>query len=105
MIRTHLSNCVLSLSKRLYQLIRTGSTQADRYSSRHDRFFDWDVKHQNKQTFFVSVKDDGIGKAVGIEGSSEPLLLACVNSNIQLDEDYQFDFKSKKKYKALSFFF
>ena len=44
-------------------------------------FFDWDVKHQNKQTFFVSVKDDGIVESVGIEGSSEPLLLACVNSN------------------------
>ena len=37
-------------------------------------FFHCDVKHQNKQTFFVSVKDDGIGE-------SEPLLLACVNSN------------------------
>ena len=44
-------------------------------------FFDWDVKHQNKQTFFVSVKDDGIGESVGKEGLSEPLLLACVNSN------------------------
>ena len=39
-------------------------------------FLDWNVKHKNKQTFFVSL----IKVPVGMEGSSE-LLFACVKSN------------------------
>ena len=39
-------------------------------------FLDWNVKHQNKQTFFVSV----IKVLVGREGSSE-FLFACMKSN------------------------
>ena len=39
----------MSLRKSLYLLLSTGSTQEDRKSNRHDRFFfDWDVKHQNR---------------------------------------------------------
>ena len=38
----------MSISKTLYPLLRTGSTQEDR--SGHDRkIVDWDVKNQNKQ--------------------------------------------------------
>ena len=40
----------MSLSKTLFVLLSTGSTQEDRKSSRHGwKFVDWDVKPQNKQ--------------------------------------------------------
>ena len=39
------------------------------------------VKHQYKQTFFVSVKDESNDASLRMEGSSEALLLTCVNRN------------------------
>ena len=41
---THQYHCVVSLSKTLYPLLSTGSTQEDRKASQHD----WDLKHQHK---------------------------------------------------------
>ena len=43
------SHCVVSLSKTLYLLLSTGSTQED--PSRHDcKIVDWEIKNQNEQT-------------------------------------------------------
>ena len=45
---THRRHCVVSLSKTLYHLLGTGSTQEDRKMSRHDgKVVDWDLKHQH----------------------------------------------------------
>ena len=42
---------ILSMSKTLYLLLSTGSTQGDRNMSRHGwNIVDWDLKHQHKQT-------------------------------------------------------
>ena len=39
----------VSLSKTLYPLLSTGSTQENRKSSQHDlRIVDWEVKHKHK---------------------------------------------------------
>ena len=52
--RTAGSHCVVSLSKTLYPLLSTGSTQEDGISSGHDLIlFGWDIKHQNKQTNMI----------------------------------------------------
>ena len=41
---------IVSLSKILYPLLSTGSTQKDRKTSQLDRkIVDWDVKHQHKK--------------------------------------------------------
>ena len=46
--KPHQQLCVVSLSKTLYPLLSTGSTQDD--LSRHDfKIVDWDVKNQTKQ--------------------------------------------------------
>ena len=43
------SQSVVSLSKTLYLLLSTGSTQEDMKLSQHDwKIVDWDVKHQNE---------------------------------------------------------
>ena len=45
------SHCVVYLSKSLYSMLSTGSTQEGRKSSQHDwKIVDWDTKHQHKQT-------------------------------------------------------
>ena len=49
--KRHLRHCVVSLSKTLYSLFSTGSTQKNRYTSRYNwKLVDWDVKHLHKQT-------------------------------------------------------
>ena len=59
LFKTNQRHCIVSFSKTLYPLLRTGSTQEDRKLSPHDcKIVNWDVKHQHKQVlghnFFIS---------------------------------------------------
>ena len=50
--KTQQRHCILSLSKTLYPLFSTGSTQEKSY---HDgKIVGWDVKHEHKQTTVVT---------------------------------------------------
>ena len=49
-----MAQCIVSLSKTLYPLLSTGSTQKD--LSRHNRkTVDWDLKNQNKDKGLIEI--------------------------------------------------
>ena len=48
LLQTHLRHCVVSVSKALYSLLSTGSTQED-LSKHNQKIVKWDVKHQHKK--------------------------------------------------------
>ena len=62
---THRRHCAVSLTKLLYSLLSTGSTQEDRKASRHDlKFVDWDEKHQHTETKHPRALHNGVARTL-----------------------------------------